>query len=289
MKYFLKVNQDKVSTNLEFKDSEKIIVNVEKSGQLEMEITNPSKIITLVFAKDTKVNITKVLNFTEGKDEKINIEYLLNTYSNVNEFLTTIDSNASVDYAFKAVLSDYAVLEISNGQFSDTSSKFDIEINLNGVNSKALHNIAAISRLNQEKVYNVTINNNARETYGELNNFGVVKNEAKLIFNGTGYIKNGAKQSIAHQASKIITFDPNVEAQANPFLIIDEADVEASHAAAVGQMDEEQLFYLQSRGLDSEHASKLITYGYLKPILTKISDDSLKKQLEKLIEEKVGL
>ncbi|MEG0284268.1 MAG: SufD family Fe-S cluster assembly protein, partial [Erysipelotrichales bacterium] len=139
-----------------------------------------------------------------------------------------------------------------------------------------------------KKEYFVKINNIGRHTHGELNNFGVVKDSATLTFEGVGYIKHGAIEAIAHQESKIITFDPGVKANANPLLIIDEAEVaEASHAAAVGKMDEEQLYYMQSRGIDFDSASQLITFGYLKPILNKIDNLELKEKLNNLIEEKV--
>lgn len=289
MSNYLKIDQDTITTDLEYEVLDNnLIVTLDHKDQLSVELNQPQATVELKVKERADVDVTMILS-ANNADSDIHVKYDLASSANVNSFVTSVDSEHAIKYTLNADLKENANIEISNGQFGDVSTNYDITIDLNGAQARALHNIAAIGRDTQKKQYDVTINNNALNTYGELNNFGVVKDSATLIFNGTGYIKNGAKGSKAHQASKIITFDPKVVAQANPFLIIDEADVEASHAAAVGQMDEDQLFYLQSRGLNSEDASRLITYGYLKPILEKISDESLKEQLEKLIEDKVGL
>ena len=92
-----------------------------------------------------------------------------------------------------------------------------------------------------------------------MDNYGVTKDHSELVFDGVGKIDKGMSQSSSHQTSKIIVFDPTCKAKANPYLYIDEYDVKASHAAGVGKMDEDHLFYLESRGLSKNAAMKLIT------------------------------
>ena len=70
----------------------------------------------------------------------------------------------------------------------------------------------------------------------------------------------------------------------SPILKIDENDIEASHAAVVGKINDEHIFYLTSRGLSEEEAKRLITLGYLKPIMTGFADDEMKNEIEALIE-----
>jgi len=267
----------------------KLVVQIDKSSDVTIEIDSYDHEMVFVFARNVQVSATVLLKASkEANNTKIDL--VLEDGAFVNAFITNEDTKNDIVVDIHGDIRDNATVEFSNGSFTGSNIKYKLVFDLNGVNARALHSIAAISLEKQVKDYDVTINNNAKSTYAELNNFGVVKDEATLVFNGVGYMKKGAKQSVAHQASRIITFDPKVIAKANPFLIIDEADVlEASHAAAVGKMDEEQLFYLRSRGLNKDEASKLITYGYLKPILSTISDETLKEKLENLIEEKVGL
>ncbi|MPN41600.1 hypothetical protein SDC9_189154 [bioreactor metagenome] len=70
-------------------------------------------------------------------------------------------------------------------------------------------------------------------------------------------------------------------------LLIDENDVEASHATSVGQIDENQMVYLQSRGLNEKQVMGLITIGYLMPITGFIQNEELKEVLTNVIESKV--
>lgn len=93
-------------------------------------------------------------------------------------------------------------------------------------------------------------------------------------------IKKGAKGSDAHLSGKILLFDEAKVSDATPTLEIDENEVKASHDMAVGRIDDETLFYLQSRGLDEDGAKKLIISGFFQSILERI-DNKNRKQFEK--------
>ena len=67
-------------------------------------------------------------------------------------------------------------------------------------------------------------------------------------------------------------------------LKIDENDIEASHAAVVGKINDEHLFYLTSRGISETEAKELITFGYLKPILLGFKEEQVKEHISSLIE-----
>jgi Fe-S cluster assembly protein SufD len=102
---------------------------------------------------------------------------------------------------------------------------------------------------------------------GLMSNYGIAEDTSKLVFAGVSEIQKGAKKTHTPAKSpKIIVFDPKADALASPILKIGENDVEASHAAVVGRLSEEHLFYLESRGVDEAMAKRLITLGYLKPI-----------------------
>ncbi len=84
-----------------------------------------------------------------------------------------------------------------------------------------------------------------------------------------------------------MVFDEACKGIAKPILKIDENDIEASHAAVVGRINEDHLFYLTSRGLTEAEAKELITLGYLKPILNGFDDEEMKEEISKLIEERM--
>lgn len=279
----IKLNDKEVDSSLKHKlENDTIIFDINKDTNVDVEFKGDVK-VDFNISDNIKVDIIETINMDD-----LDIVYNVGKNSYVNIFTKPDIENKQMIFNKHIQVARDSEVEVSNAFFDNNSMHYNFELDLNGEQAQGIHNVAVISMNHDHKNINVRINNNKPNTTGMINNFGVVKNEAILIFNGTGSIAKKAVQSVAHQASKIITFDEGVTAQANPFLLINENDVEASHAAAVGRMDEDQLFYMQSRGIDFEHASRLITYGYLKPVLNKIRNDDLRVRLEKVIEEKVG-
>ena len=85
------------------------------------------------------------------------------------------------------------------------------------------------------------------------------------------------------QNNKIILFDKESKGDIEPLLLIDNNDLNASHAAAVGKVDDNQIFYLCSRGISESNAKKMIALGYLTPVLEYIKDEDVKKEVEQEI------
>ena len=83
---------------------------------------------------------------------------------------------------------------------------------------------------------------------------------------------------------KIIVFDEEASGVASPILKIDENDVKASHGAVVGQLNNDHMFYLMSRGLTQDEARMIITLGYLKPVSAQFNEE-IQLNIENAIKE----
>ncbi|HLT00183.1 MAG TPA: SufD family Fe-S cluster assembly protein, partial [Acholeplasma sp.] len=105
--------------------------------------------------------------------------------------------------------------------------------------------------------------------------------------NGVGQIENGMKNSSDFQTLKGIITNDAAQIDVNPILIIDEFDVKAGHAATVGKLEEEVLYYLRSRGLSLADAQKLIINGYLHPVIEEIDDEQIKNQVIEIVNERI--
>ena len=79
--------------------------------------------------------------------------------------------------------------------------------------------------------------------------------------------------------SKGLTIGKNATIKAQPNLFIDEYDVTASHSAAIGSLNQEDMFYLMSRGISESEASKMMTMSYIQPLLDCIKDEQIKEQI----------
>lgn len=126
-------------------------------------------------------------------------------------------------------------------------------------------------------------------TYAFMENYCVVEDAIKLDVEAIGNIKKGAYGSESHQKTRVLTMSERHNAQVVPVLYIDENDVKASHAMTLGQPDEEQLYYLQTRGITREMALGLLSIGYFLPIIERISNSELREEIRCSVEEKVGL
>ena len=81
---------------------------------------------------------------------------------------------------------------------------------------------------------------------------------------------------------------PDAHGDANPILLIDENDVIAGHAASVGPVDPEQMYYLVSRGIPQSQAERLVIRGYLSPVITAIPSKLLRQKMIDILERKLA-
>jgi Fe-S cluster assembly protein SufD len=111
----------------------------------------------------------------------------------------------------------------------------------------------------------------------------IVDGKARAVFNGKIFVRPGAQQTDAQQQSRNLLLSETAQVDTKPELEIFADDVKCAHGAAVGQLDPEELFYLQSRGLNEVTARNLLTYGFAADLLARIPVASLRKQLRQAV------
>lgn len=116
----------------------------------------------------------------------------------------------------------------------------------------------------------------------------VMRDQATAIINGITKIEKGATKANGEQTEKVLMLSPKSRGDANPILLIDEDDVTAGHAASVGQVNPEQVYYLMSRGISKQEAERLIIHGFLDPVVSEIPLEKVQEQLRSLMERKLG-
>ena len=118
---------------------------------------------------------------------------------------------------------------------------------------------------------------------------GVLSGRAHTVFRGNGQINHAAKNASTYQRQQALVLSDKARADSIPALIINEHEVEgAGHAATVGQLDEEQLFYLMARGLTRQEAVRLLVMAFLAPVLEQIPVQELRDEMIRLMGEKVS-
>jgi Fe-S cluster assembly protein SufD len=127
----------------------------------------------------------------------------------------------------------------------------------------------------------------APKTYSDLLFKGAVQDEAKSVYTGLIKIRENAKGSVAFQTNRNLTLSSGAWAESVPNLDIETNDVKCSHASTIGPIDEEQRFYLESRGIRPEIAERLVVLGFFDEVLEQLPVGHLAAQLREQVSEKL--
>ena len=109
---------------------------------------------------------------------------------------------------------------------------------------------------------------------------GVLNDKSRAVFNGKVFVREDAHGTDAQQQNKNLLLSNEARVDTKPQLEIFNDDVKCSHGATVGQLEEEELFYLLTRGLPDNLARNLLTYGFAEEIINKIGIESIKSDLD---------
>ncbi|MGH8562253.1 MAG: Fe-S cluster assembly protein SufD, partial [Nevskiales bacterium] len=115
----------------------------------------------------------------------------------------------------------------------------------------------------------------SRETYK-----GVLDGHGRGVFNGKIVVHKGAQKTDSEQSSAALLLSKTAEVDAKPELEIHADDVKCAHAATVGQLDEDAVFYLQSRGVDQAGARNILTYSFADEVIRQVGIEALRKHIE---------
>lgn len=216
-----------------------------------------------------------------------NLNININVGSNSEfKYLWLNHSEASLEVEETINVMDHAHLIASYGEMTSGSHKKNTTLQFLGERSRVDLKGAIVAFNTLE--WKVLALHQAKKSTAHVDCNAIVLDNAKLHLEVAGKIEKGQSGSETHQMSRIMNLGDNSKGIVYPMLLIDENDVAASHAASVGQPNEEHLYYLQSRGLTRVESLKLITMGYLMPIVEGIDSVEIKEALTLEISKKVN-
>lgn len=137
---------------------------------------------------------------------------------------------------------------------------------------------------NHTVVDNVQPNCQSNELYK-----GIMDGSSTGVFNGKIFVRQPAQKTNAYQSNKNVLLSEAASVNAKPQLEIFADDVKCSHGCTVGRLDEEGLFYLQSRGIDEQNARALLLHAFAVDILEKINLTPIREYIDKQISERLQL
>lgn len=204
----------------------------------------------------------------------------------INDLNIIVEKDAHLKILFvnsklnlKAALNKNAKMEIYNVFITNENAQININVDLNEEEAESKITNVYLGTNDSIIESNVYINHNNKLTNSDFMTYAISKDNAKLILNNNAHILNGMHQSNAYQKTKGLNLSSNAKIITQPNLFIDEYDVKASHSVAIGSINQDDLFYLMSRGLPIVEASKLIVMGFISPIISNIEDEETKNNI----------
>ncbi len=126
-----------------------------------------------------------------------------------------------------------------------------------------------------------------KDTYADMVFHGVLADQAKKTFRGTLDFKKGSSGSAGEEQEDTLLLSPEVVNKAVPVILCGEEDVEGHHGATIGQLSDEMLFYMRSRGYSDEEARRIIVQARLRSVADLIPDEKLRWEVGQWIERNI--
>ncbi len=162
-------------------------------------------------------------------------------------------------------------------------SRHDIHLKFTAEGSEAFVDGLYMLSGNQHHDTHSTIDHALPNCVSHQNYKGVLNDKSRGVFNGKVFVRENASGTDAKQSNKNLLMSNDARVDTKPQLEIYNDDVKCAHGATVGQLEEEELFYLLSRGLNETLARNLLTYGFAEEIVNKIGIEAIKKQLDEAV------
>ncbi|MFB5610375.1 MAG: Fe-S cluster assembly protein SufD [Nitrosopumilaceae archaeon] len=229
----------------------------------------------IVVGDSSKVNIVQELYAPKSSKQQAYLELLnTNVAANAQLDITTLQMMDQSTVNFSTRRTDVGQDGKINwylGLFGALLSRYRIDYYLNGTGASTNDSEVIFGNNDQSFDLQTNVIHEKPATEGRVNEKSILKDKSKSLFKGMIRIKEHASKSQSFLSGRSILLDKNAKSDAIPGLEIFTNDVKATHSASVAQIDEEQIFYLNTRCLSRSEAERVIVEGFLEPLSRKMS------------------
>lgn len=268
--------KENITEQIEFKfdkNNSELVENIEI-------IANENSISTIILKYETEEDIEAwhngLIRIFAKSNSKIKVVFinLMNTKS--HSFISienNIEENANVDYTVV--------------DFGGKNSITNYYTNILGDNGNNTIDTIYLGKEEQLFDLNYIVELRGKKSNVNIEVQGALKDNARKHFKGTIDFKRGCKKAKGNENENCMLLSDTAKSLALPMLLCSEEDVEGNHSSSAGKIGEKELFYIMSRGFELKEALKLLVRAKFNKILEKISDEELKEQILKEIDDRL--
>jgi Fe-S cluster assembly protein SufD len=243
---------------------------------IEAGEASQATVIEVVASRDVLALAVPVTEITVGPAANlryVNIQELGRRVWQVGYQASRVENQATLASAAVAIGGDYARIR-TDSRLVGAGASSDLNAVFFG-NGDQMHDFRTLQ------------DHDAPKTTSDLLFKGAVAGTAHSVYSGLIRVHPGAKGTNAFQTNRNLVLSEGARADSVPNLEIEENEVACSHASAVGPVDEDQRYYLESRGVPTEVADRLIVLGFLKDVVERLPVPGLQRYLELVLAEKL--
>ena len=264
-------------------DNVKLLINFINSNNSENFILNNPKVFINI---DSKSQLELIENHYGNKNSKYTsnnvLEIKINKQSDLKHYRLLEESENSIHTNTTRVYIDekskFKSFAFSKGA---QMARYDLKVSMPHEHSEIELNGLYYTSGKEHLDNYINLDHIAPHCISRINYIGILDGESHAIFGGTVLVREGAIKTDSLQSDKNLVLSPKAEIDSKPSLFIYVDDILAGHGATAGNIDEKTVYYMRSRGLDLETASKMLISGFAMEIIDKVNINELNDYLVK--------
>ena len=263
-------DNERKTTRLSCSDGERIRLEINESAaqryELEVKGGQSAEVIEFITAK--RADTQTAIKLESGARARL-IQVITGTERTINNVSAILSDGAELEYISLNIGGEDTLSDI-NARLDGRGAKFEADIGYKVSNEGKLD-------------INLLAEHFGKRTETRINASGVLSEKADKTFKGTIDFKNGAVGAKGKEKEDVLLLDETVRNRTVPLILCAEEDVEGSHGASIGRIDERQLFYMRSRGLDEQTIYKLAARARLDMVIRRIDDEQTNARIRQIL------
>lgn len=247
------------------------------AGQLEVHLAHDSEatvILNLCANRDKKGDVVVQIKYDIGKRARLKLITVQSVGPAMRVFLDLGGRLADAAH--------FDLVQVILGGRSYYGNYSD----LRGENSGIQADIAYLVGRDESLDMNYVAYHTGRKTDTLMNVSGVLEDNARKNFRGTIDFRRGAKDATGNEMEEVLLMSDDVINQTIPVILCEEEDVEGNHGASIGKLDENLLFYMQSRGLSLEEIYRMMSRAKIEAVSGKIEDEKTRNYILDILDQR---
>lgn len=241
-------------------------LDLSEAGDSEVSFTAEENSSITVYEMHRSNSAVK-LSFDIGKNASVKLVQLLNPTEKLRHETFANCSKGGKFQIMTIMTGDGDIYSDNRTELEGDSSSINVEVAYLGKNSQTID-------------YNIAVNHWGKDTHSEINAAGALMDSAKKVFRGTIDFKTGSSDSKGSENETVIMLGDDVINKTVPLILCSEENVEGSHGATIGELDDDTLFYFESRGIGREEAERIMAYAALKRLIRLSGDKGFAEQAQ---------